>query len=168
MKTNDIRNLSEAYASAIADQTVLAGKPIVPEDICHAFCDGFKACEAMMLAEASEGFEEWYYDNVADGYRENYLEAFTSGDNVADGYRENYLEAFTSGAMSQAKRDAEELRLMSEVNRGLANRNHDLSLRARELKDAIKFLIPLAVCDAFKEVARLDEIREALKQGGER
>ncbi len=168
MKTNDIRNLSEAYASAIADQTVLAGKPIVPEDICHAFCDGFKACEAKMLAEASEGFEEWYYDNVADGYRENYLEAFTSGDNVADGYRENYLEAFTAGAMSQAKRDAEELRLMSEVNRGLANRNHDLSLRARELKDAIKFLIPLAVCDAFKEVARLDEIREALKQGGER
>jgi len=67
-----------------------------------------------------------------------------------------------------SKLDAEELRLMSEVNRGLANRNHDLSLRARELKDAIKFLIPLAVCDAFKEVARLDEIREALKQGGER
>lgn len=44
-----------------------------------AYFDGFKACEAKMLAEASEGFEEWYYDNVADGYRENYLEAFTSG-----------------------------------------------------------------------------------------
>jgi hypothetical protein len=166
MKTNDkdIEKMAEKFAEMLDED----GTPLVDAGLFQGYKAGFKACEAKMLAEASEGFEEWYYDNVADGYRENYLEAFTSGDNVADGYRENYLEAFTSGAMSQAKRDAEELRLMSEVNRGLANRNHDLSLRARELKDAIKFLIPLAVCDAFKEVARLDEIREALKQGGER
>jgi hypothetical protein len=41
MKTT-LRDLSEAYASLIADQTILAGKPIVPEDICHAFCDGYE------------------------------------------------------------------------------------------------------------------------------
>ncbi|MFN8996420.1 MAG: hypothetical protein ACK5X3_22510 [Pseudomonadota bacterium] len=148
MKTNDkdIEKMAEKFAEMLDED----GTPLVDAGLFQGYKAGFKACEAKMLAEASEGFEEWYYDNVADGYREN------------------YLEAFTSGAMSQAKRDAEELRLMSEVNRGLANRNHDLSLRARELKDAIKFLIPLAVCDAFKEVARLDEIREALKQGGER
>jgi hypothetical protein len=91
MKTT-LRDLSEAYASAIADQTVLTGKPIVPEDICNAFFDGFKACEAKMLAEASGGFDEFYLSEIGGSFDD---------ESAVD---EMIKEAFTAGAMSQAKR----------------------------------------------------------------
>lgn len=42
----NLRNKSEFYASLIADQTILAGKAIVPEDICEAFVDGYKERDA--------------------------------------------------------------------------------------------------------------------------
>ncbi len=159
MKTNDkdIEKMAEKFAEMLDED----GTPLVDAGLFQGYKAGFKACEAKMLAESADDLKSFWF---------HWRRFWGTNDHryIPDQPPIVVKEAFTAGAMSQAKRDAEELRLMSEVNRGLANRNHDLSLRARELKDAIKFLIPLAVCDAFKEVARLDEIREALKQGGER
>lgn len=42
-KARELRSKSEFYASIIADQTVLVGINIVPEDICHAYVDGYQS-----------------------------------------------------------------------------------------------------------------------------
>jgi hypothetical protein len=59
----------------------------------ESYTKGFKACEAKMLAEASEGFE-----NLKKQYVGGYGVQYEIPDEVA------YKEAFTAGAMSQAKR----------------------------------------------------------------
>jgi hypothetical protein len=138
MKTN-LRDLSETYASAIADQTVLAGKPIVPEDICHAFCDGFKACEAKMLAEASGGFDEFYLSEIGGSFDD---------ESAVD---EMIKEAFTAGAMSQAKR-------MKELESLVAQFGEALKLSCNYIVSSEQ--------DTFINEA-LNKYK-ALKQGGER
>jgi hypothetical protein len=79
MKTNDLRNLSETYASLIADQAALA------------FCDGFKACEAKMLESAAGDFDEYWRRITANGF-------------MWVNRKDLHQQTFTAGAMSQAKR----------------------------------------------------------------
>jgi hypothetical protein len=133
MKTNDkdIERMAKEYA-----RKSWTHDPYDQNDIELAYELGFKACEAKMLAEAAISFDDWFsevYDE-ATKWRD-----WQSCDNLHDN-KHNMQKAFTDGVMSQAKKDAEELKLASEINRGLANANHDLSLRVKNLEDKIEEL----------------------------
>ena len=140
-----------------------------------AFKAGFKACEAKMLAEASEGFEEWWRS------------FFYTDPPIAEGsiFSREIIEAFTAGAMSQARKDAEEIATlrslkssMSDVIDAKSARIKQLEMVVAKINDDHWFMINLIERYASDKNQCLADILErmkfrkplmekALKQGGE-
>jgi len=96
MKTNDkdIEMMAREYS-----HKTWSHDPYDQNDIECAYESGFKACEAKMLAEASEGFVNYYYHSDIFKHHEDTARA-----------------AFTAGAMSQAKKLNEDYESGKELN----------------------------------------------------
>ena len=106
MKTND-----KDIEAWLASQTQTFTNTTMEQEII-LLRRGFKACEAKMLAEASEEFSEWH--------RNEYIRIRTCEDScrfTASMFAEsraNQSKAFTAGAMSQARRDAERIKYLED------------------------------------------------------
>jgi hypothetical protein len=80
-----------------------AEKKMFIDDSIKVYKAGFKACEAKILAEAREGFEEWFVE-----YKDKAFAAYGGAKSVRDDMvsdqKHTGKEAFAAGAMLQAKR----------------------------------------------------------------
>ena len=116
-----------------------------------AFKAGYKACEAKMLAEASEGFGEWYYD-------ESRVSSPMSINSTLKEVQEiSHKDAFIAGAMSQAKRDAERIKQLEDALRETIE-------ELRDIAKAQRFDGKYWVKDSFL----IEKYLPLIKQGGEK
>jgi hypothetical protein len=118
-----------------------------------AFKAGFKACEAKMLAESVESFEEWKEQGIRSviGMSENSARLVLGDYFTAE-------SCFTAGAMSQAKRDAEEIeRLKKAIHYYERHVQHHIDHPDEKPAVTLKYAI-----------GAKREAEKALKQGGEK
>jgi hypothetical protein len=102
MKTSDkdIENMAREDAVNYSDEDC---DPF--DDRVESYINGYKDCEAKMLAESAESFADWYHSTYGEDFPNASIEYFDYG-----------LDCFTAGAMSQAKKDAEELEALTLDN----------------------------------------------------
>jgi len=160
MKTND-KDI-EKMATEYADENYMVGNVSLNDFEYDMATDcykaGFKACEAKMLAESSENFDGWWYDENDNLYMLN------------DVYKNYCSMAFTAGAMSQAKKDEEEINHTMQVNEGLGIRVSKLEQEIQKLKaDNHALALALADCKRYNgDTTKVESIiRQALKSIGE-
>jgi hypothetical protein len=176
MKTNDkdIEKMAEKFAEMLDED----GTPLVDAGLFQGYKAGFKACEAKMLAEASEGFEAYekeYWDREAIGgktAREWTQQGFVE---MATSYQR---KAFTAGAMSQAKRVRENEKVRRCHSCGeVAMRNDGAAILDEnwKLKADREVLVNLAKLiagnqefyDEISDKSKTEAARQALKSIGE-
>lgn len=147
MKTSDEQ--IEKMAREYADENYMVGNVNLNDfeyDIAtDCYKEGFKACEAKMLAEAAK---DWVEYEKSHEHHEGYL----------------YIarEAFTAGAMSQAKR----VRELEEQNNWLRN-NQNFLRRELDWSDETRKAYKERLIEMGFEAA-VDAIDLKIKQGGER
>jgi hypothetical protein len=119
MKTTDkdIENMARDYSYRASQEIEYNSRT---DDLEYGYFDGFKACEAKMLAEASAGVERWQTENLSSD-QSILIHDLTE-------------RAFTAGAMSQAKKDEEEINHTMQINEGLGIRISKLGQEIQKLK----------------------------------
>jgi hypothetical protein len=129
MKTNDKDIEKMAAEVQMAQLACYVGDEFSRESMrqisFHSAKAGFKACEAMMVESAASDFQKWGRD-------------YFGATEVCIDYLIHVQKAFTAGAMSQAKRDAEEINRTMQINEGLGIRISKLEQEIQKLKDDLE------------------------------